>query len=71
MKSLLYNPEDNCFLCVHADIKENEVAKLLKRIGLKLIADKLSLFPVVFCTLSGNKYVANPMKRPGWCKRGR
>lgn len=70
MKNPIYDTVDNCLLCKHADIRENEFAKWLKRIGLGFIGNKLAAFPVVMCKLTDGKYVANPMKRPGWCKRG-
>ena len=68
--SLVYdNPYDNCLLCQHADFHENEVAKLLRRLGIESLAKTFDAFPVILCKLENGKYVANPKVRPGWCRK--
>ena len=65
-----YDKYDNCLVCQHSEILKNEVAKLIRRLGLVSIANKIDLmFPVVLCKLSDNKYIANPMTIPRWCKK--
>lgn len=66
-KNFLYDDIDNCLTCRYSKIIPNAIAEMFKKWGLVWIADKLSIFPVVTCKLS-DRYVANPMKRPGWCK---
>jgi hypothetical protein len=67
-KNRLKDDYDNCLLCNHATVKDNEMAKIFFALDLKWIGNCLN-FPVVTCKLYNDKYVANPMKRPGWCKR--
>jgi hypothetical protein len=65
----LRNDIDNCLICPHAIIKENELAKMAKAYGWMQLAKRFD-FPVVICGKEpGGKYVANPTARPGWCKR--
>jgi len=71
MRERLINEIDNCLICESSDIKDNEVAKIFERIGFKWVADNLSIFPVVVCKKKGNKFVANPRTRPGWCPLGK
>ena len=68
-KNVLKDDYDNCLLCRHADIQDNEISKILTKWKCIWLADRLN-FPVVNCKLSDGKYVANPLKRPGWCRRG-
>ena len=66
----LYDKIDNCLLCNDAQIHKNEIAKIIRRLGWDTLANKIDdAFPVVICKKNG-KFVANPMKRPGWCERG-
>lgn len=67
-KNFLYDDIDNCLTCRYSKITPNSVAEMFRKWGLVGVADKLAMFPVVTCKLSDNRYVANPMKRPGWCK---
>jgi hypothetical protein len=63
------DPFDNCLICPHAIIKENELAKMAKAYGWMQLAKRFD-FPVVICGKEpGGKYVANPTARPGWCTR--
>jgi hypothetical protein len=74
--SLLYsNPYDNCLLCKHSKIEQNTIAGFVRWLGFKEAGDKLNaMFPVVLCNNTHDlkpRYIANPMKRPGWCRRER
>jgi hypothetical protein len=68
MRNPFIDKLDNCLLCGHADIKDNAIADLCDRIGLKKLAKWFSQFVVVTCRLN-NRYVANPLIKPKWCRK--
>jgi hypothetical protein len=71
IKNPIMDTTDNCLLCKHAEVQENQLAKMARAYGWISLAGRLNRFPVVKCKLSGGKYVANPLNKPGWCIRGR
>lgn len=68
-KNILKDDYDNCLLCKHATIYPNKVAELFRSWGIEIVGNALDQFKVVTCQLSDDKYVVNPLHKPGWCKR--